>query len=61
MRKISLLLALILALTSLAAPALAEESVIKESASGFYFIEANGDQARLSAADKATFIQTDGL
>ena len=61
MRKISLLLALILALTTLAAPALAEDAAIKESTSGFYYIEANGDQARLSAADKAKFIQADGL
>lgn len=61
MRKFSLLLALIMALTTLAVPSLAEEPVIKESASGFYYIEANGDQVRLSAASQDKFIQADGL
>lgn len=61
MRKIYLLLAMILALTTIAAPSLAEEAVIKENASGFYYIEANGDQPRLSAADKAKFMQVEGL
>ena len=42
-------------------PAMAEESVIKESESGFYYIEANGEQAKLSAASQDKFIQVDGL
>ena len=44
-----------------AMPAMAEESVIKESESGFYYIEANGEQAKLSAASQDKFIQVDGL
>lgn len=61
MKKISLLLAIVMLLSMCAVPAFAEESAIKESASGFYCIEADGDQAKLSAADKATFLQADGL
>ncbi len=48
MKKVSLLLAVVMLMTAIALPTLAEEeSVIKESASGFYYIEANGDQPRL--------------
>ena len=62
MKKLSLLLAIMMLLSSLVFPAMAEEpEVIKESASGFYYIEANGDQVRLSAADKEIFFQADGL
>ena len=61
MKKLSLLLALVMLLTCTALPSLAEESAIKESASGFYYIEAEGDQIRLSAADASKFFQADGL
>nr|MBR4280949.1 hypothetical protein [Clostridia bacterium] len=62
MKKLSLLLAIMMLLSSLVFPAMAEQpEVIKESASGFYYIEANGDQVRLSAADKDIFFQADGL
>ena len=44
-----------------AVSAVAEESVIKESVSGFYYIEAEGEQAKLSAASAEKFIQVDGL
>ena len=43
-------------------PAMAEEnSVIKESSSGFYYIEENGDQVRLSNKSADGFIEVDGL
>ncbi len=40
---------------------LAEESAIKESPSGFYYVEANGDQIKVSAKDRNILIQVDGL
>ncbi|MBR4359500.1 MAG: glycoside hydrolase family 3 protein [Clostridia bacterium] len=61
MKKLSLLLALVMMMTCIALPSFAEESAIKESASGFYYIEANGDQIRLSAASADKFFQVDGL
>ena len=61
MKKLSLLLVLALIVSCFSIPAMAEESVIKESASGFYYIEANGDQIRLSAASAEKFFQADGL
>ena len=64
--KMKKLVSWLLAVTMLASlsalPAMAEESVIKESVSGFYYIEANGDQAKLSAADnKPRSSKADGL
>ena len=61
MKKLSLLLALVMLMTCIALPSFAEESAIKESASGFYYIEAEGDQIRLSAASADKFFQVDGL
>ena len=55
-----LLVAMMLA-SVFAVSAVAEESVIKESVSGFYYIEAEGEQAKLSAASAEKFIQVDGL
>ena len=60
-KKVSLLLAIAMLISMISIPSFAEESIIKESASGFYYIEANGDQAKLSAASMDTFIQVDGL
>lgn len=60
-KLVSWLLAVTMLASLCAMPAVAEESVIKESVSGFYYIEANGDQAKLSAADKSLFIESDGL
>lgn len=60
MKKVSLLLALVMLLTTVSIPTLAEESVIQESASGFYYIEAAGDRPRLSAASSEKFMQVDG-
>lgn len=60
MRKLSLALAVIMLLTSVSIPTLAEETVIQESASGFYYIEAEGDRPRLSAASTEKFMQVDG-
>ena len=60
MKKLSLLLALVMVLTSIGFTAFAEDAVIKESASGFYYIEAEGSRPRLSAASKDKFMQVDG-
>ena len=60
MKKLSLLLAVIMLLSCIALPSFAEESAIKESASGFYYIEAEGNRPRLSAASADKFIQVDG-
>lgn len=60
-KLVSWLLAVTMLASLSAVPAMAEESVIKESVSGFYYIEANGDQAKLSAASQDKFIQVDGL
>ena len=60
MKKLSLLLALVMLMTCVALPSFAEESAIKESASGFYYIEAEGNRPRLSAASADKFIQADG-
>ena len=60
MRKLSLALAVIMLLTSVSIPTLAEETVIQESASGFYYIEAEGDRPRLSAASTEKFMRVDG-
>lgn len=60
-KLVSWLLAVTMLASLSALPAMAEESVIKESVSGFYYIEANGDQAKLSAASQDKFIQVDGL
>lgn len=61
MKKISLLLVVVMLFSIMGVPAFAEESAIKESASGFFYVEANGAQAALSAASKDKFIQVDGL
>lgn len=60
-RKVSLLLALAMLISMISVPSFAEEPAIKESVSGFYYIEANGDQARLSVKDQAKLIEADGL
>ena len=60
MKKLSLLLALVMLLTSVSLTSLADTPVIQESASGFYYIEAQGNRPRLSAASKDRFIQADG-
>lgn len=60
MKKLSLVLALVLLMTSVSLTSLAEESAIVESASGFYYIEAEGNRPRLSAASADKFMQIDG-
>ena len=60
-KLVSWLLAVTMLASLSALPAMAEESVIKESVSGFYYIEADGDQAKLSTASQDKFIQVDGL
>lgn len=61
MKRFSLFMALIMMVSTIGLSGLAEDALILESASGFYYIEANGGQARLSAASKDAFIQADGL
>ena len=60
-KRISLILILTMLLSFVAVPSLAEEaSPILESASGFYYIEAEGERPRLSAASQDKFMQVDG-
>lgn len=62
MRKLSLLMALVMLVSMAGVAASAEVTdAIMESASGFFYIEANGDQPRLSAASKDKFFQAEGL
>ncbi len=63
MKKFPLALAMAVAANAMCVPALAAEndSVIKESSSGFYYIEANGEQVRLSNKSAEGFIEADGL
>lgn len=61
MKRIALWMALVMLLSSIGVTAFAEESAIKESASGFYYVEANGEQPRLSAFDKDKLFEQDGL
>ena len=60
MRKISLFLTIVMLVSVLSIPVQAEEAQVIESASGFFYIEANGDQPRLSAASVDKFMQVDG-
>ena len=61
MRKLALFLAAVMVSTCIGTPALMEsEPAVKESSSGFYYIEAEGDRPRLSAATADKFIQADG-
>lgn len=60
MKKLSLLLALVMLLTCVRITVFAEDPAIKESASGFYYIEAEGDRPRLSAASADKFMNVDG-
>ncbi len=60
MRKVALLLVLVMMVSCVSAFGLAEDPVIKESASGFYYIEAEGNRPRLSAASADKFFQVDG-
>lgn len=64
-KKIALVLSAAMALNALAVPmvALAEDgsSVIKTSSSGFYYIEADGEQIRLSSKSEDGFMEVDGL
>ncbi len=71
-RNISMLLSSAMILSALSMPVMAEESsaeassaqassVIQESSSGFYYIEENGEQVRLSSQNADGFIQVDGL
>ncbi len=61
-KKIAMMLAAAMMISSLNLPVLAEETpAILESSSGFYYVEANGDQVRLSNSTKEGFLEADGL
>ncbi len=61
MKKIALFLALTMLLSMVSIPSLAEDAAIKESVSGFFYVEANGEQIALSAASADKFFKVDGL
>lgn len=65
MKKIPMILAAVMAANSVAVPALAEDvtenSAIKYSSSGFYYVEENGDQVRLSNQSEEGILEVDGL
>lgn len=61
MKKLSLLLAMVMALSCLALPGMAESTAIQENAAGYYYVEAAGDQPLLTAASADMFMQADGL
>ena len=60
-KKIASLLALAMLTSTLCVPSFAEDGAIKQSDSGFFYIEASGDQIALSAHSADKFIQADGL
>ncbi len=60
LRKLSVLLVPALVMNSMGITVSAEENVIQESDSGFYYIEAEGDRPRLSAASADKFLEVDG-
>lgn len=61
MKKIALLLAVVMVLSLVCVPSFADDAAIKESASGFFYVEATETQAALSAASADKFIQVDDL
>ena len=61
MKKIALILVFAMLLSLVCVPTFADDAAIKESASGFFYVEANGEQIALSAASADKFIQVDGL
>ena len=64
MKKTDLLLAALMVFSCIPTTALMESApAVKESSSGFYYVEANEatGQARLSASSQDIFIQVDGL
>ena len=60
-KKIASLLAIAMLTGTLCVPSFAADSAIKQSDSGFFYIEASGDQIALSAHSADKFIQADGL
>ena len=61
MKKVTFFLAVMMAVTCITTTALMEsDTVINESASGFYYIEASGERPRLSAAAEDKFFQVNG-
>ncbi len=62
MKKIPVILSAAMVASAIGVPVLAEEaSAILESSSGFYYIEENGEQVRLSSNNENGFLQADGL
>ena len=64
MKKLSLLLAVVMLVSAMSVPALAEEAGAKQIVAGdstYCLIEANGDQAELGYVDESIIIEQDGL
>ncbi len=61
MKKIAFWMALVMLFSSVSLTAFAQEEAVKKSASGFYYVEAKGEQPRLSAFDKDKLFEADGL
>ena len=60
-KRLSLVLAVVMVISMLSAVTAFAADEIKESASGFYYVEANGEQVALSVADRDLLIEADGL
>lgn len=61
MKKFSLLMAIVMVLSMVSLPSFAEDSIIKDSGKGYFYIEATDKQAALTAASADKFFQVDGL
>lgn len=62
MKKIPVILSTAMLLNAVAMPVFAEgDSAIKYSSSGFYYVEENGEQVRLSNKSENDFLEADGL
>ncbi len=62
MKKMPIVLSAAMALNAMAVPAMAEESSeIMKSSSGFYYVEANGEQVRLSNKTEEGILEVDGF
>lgn len=62
MKKVPVILSAAMIVQAVSVPVFAEEvSLVKQSSSGFYYIEAAGEQVRLSSQNENGFLETDGL
>ncbi len=63
MKKFPLFLSAVMVMSAVSIPAMAEESdsAIQYSSSGFYYVEADGEQVRVSSESEDGFLVEDGL